>query len=154
MRSVYIAGKGPSFSSFDWSNVDGIRVGVNQAAFKIPDCDYATGADRSMMVTFRTLPTNITIIRRVGNKMWRPVHKSVEGPLSDTSGGMAVKYFAKLGHTEFHLIGFDAMRGGSHQHDAMFEKLNPDHDFSKCSNDIRSALSQFNIDPIFEGEIV
>lgn len=113
---IWIFGKGPSLDYFDFSKAGIFRIGINEAAFDIPNCWAALAVDKVVVEKYKLLldpsillflPTFYTVFNL---SPLTPYYIPEEIP-TITSGQAALFIAHKLGATHIHLIGFDSLFG-------------------------------------------
>lgn len=117
-EKVWIAGKGPSLDLFDWSKSDWCRIGINEAAFIIPNCWAGFAKDFQIVEKYLQYPIDPNILVFVKDTwpqkytkfkkkfIWnRPKHADILFGTSTT----CLQVLYNLGAREFHLIGFDSI---------------------------------------------
>jgi hypothetical protein len=118
-NEVWLAGKGPSLDTFDWTGAGWCRVGINQAALVVPGCYAAIARDQSVMRIFQEcLPRHIWLIRRRGHVALFPgfartveIDKHPDYNYQGTATH-ALRFLHMQGAKLIHMVGFDAITNG------------------------------------------
>lgn len=114
---IWIAGKGASFDSYDWSVANQYRIGINETAFLIPDCWGAIALDfRVLQKYMNELDKNILVfLKHTQFKasfpkqfVWSPVDCKA---IVFGTANAALCLFYWLGARKIHLVGFDSISG-------------------------------------------
>lgn len=117
-KEVWIAGKGPSLDRFDWDKAGPARFGINETAFIIPDCFGAFALDSYVLEKFKNdLPNHVIVFLRNRKNFKFPNQyvylrgKEYKHGFGTIHTAIQVLYY--LGARAFHLIGCDALDGGT-----------------------------------------
>ncbi len=141
-KEVWLFGKGPSLDTVNWDEVGDFRIGINHAAYRIPNLDMVFANDgpmqeeiyESIMAEYWS-PYNIIFASR-SRRIDFPYHlvHTAEGR---GTAGYAVSVLIDLGVKSFHFVGFDAF----------FEKFGYAKDLpgSPVKPEIYSAIIEFMI---------
>ncbi len=112
-KEVWLFGKGPSLDTVNWDEVGEFRVGINHAAYRVPNLDMMFANDGPMQEElFDSMragywsPYNVVFVSRA-RKIDFPCHlvHTAEGR---GTAGYAVSVLIDLGVKSFHFVGFDA----------------------------------------------
>ncbi len=112
-KEVWLFGKGPGLDSVRWSGVGDFRVGINHAAYRVPNLDMVFANDTPMQdELFDAMragywnPFNIVFVSRA-RRVDFPYHlvHTAEGR---GTAGYAVNVLIDLGVKTIHFVGFDA----------------------------------------------
>ena len=114
LNEVWIAGKGPSLDTFDWSKAGVYRFGINETAFIIPFCFGTFAIDYHILNKYKkSLNSNIIVFRKFTHIdyefprmfLWdRNMMKDAHATLC-----IAIQVLHHLGARKFHFIGCDSM---------------------------------------------
>ena len=126
-KEVWVGGKGPHIDTYDWSKAGPFRVGVNEAALLIPDCQVVVAVDYGVWGTLqKKLLPNILVFMEEGIKNkkfteWpnNPVYRYKVGRESFPgfeSAPHAVMLCGHFGVEIIHFVGFDGMSYSDAQH--------------------------------------
>lgn len=111
--SVWVAGKGPSLDSFDWSKAGKFRVGINEAAFVVPNCTVALALDTEIIHKYKDkLDENITVyLRDRKNFKFKNQYRWSRRDVKHHFGSLnvAIQLLYKQGARIFHLVGCDSV---------------------------------------------
>lgn len=118
-HEIWLAGKGPSFDVFNWAGAGPCRIGINEAAFLIPECWGAIANDPPILSKYVSLlPEHITVFRYIHYPEFQfPKQYAYDvGPeqfVKETfsTATCALQLFAGLGAEIVHFIGFDSIDG-------------------------------------------
>jgi len=113
-KEVWIFGKGPSLDYVRWEKIGDFRIGINHAAYRVPNLDMVFANDAPMqdelfdaMRSGYWSPFNIVFVSRA-RRVDFPYHlvHTAEGR---GTAGYAVSVLIDLGVKHFHFVGFDSM---------------------------------------------
>ena len=120
---IWLAGKGPSLDSYNWSLANEYRIGINETAYVIPNCWGAIAIDYRVLdkykgMNHKTLPANILVFRKdchiryifPNMYIWS---KGREVQFLYGTAAIAIQLFHYLGAKTIHLVGFDSFKGDS-----------------------------------------
>lgn len=112
-QHVWIAGKGPSLLTFNWSQAGPSRLAINEAAYHVPELWAAIASDRIMLQHYeRNIPAHVKVFcpRKMANQL---NIVNIE-PYTITRCPTVVRALVLMAHkgfTHFHMIGFDSRFG-------------------------------------------
>ena len=116
-KEIWLAGKGPSLDTFDWSKAGPMRIGINEVAFLIPKCWGAIAYDQHIHTKYiLDLDPNVVVFRRMRDiqytfpkmYLW---NKEVRARYNLTTLNVALELFYFLGCRLLHLVGCDSWTG-------------------------------------------
>jgi hypothetical protein len=112
-HEVWIAGKGPSLDRFDWTVAGWCRIGVNEAAYIVPNCLAASGTDNCILEMYRAKPPNVQFYMVPSTVNYIRFQKVMtwDSEKGYGSGPATVLTCIRKGAKIIHLIGFDALKG-------------------------------------------
>lgn len=121
LKEIWLAGKGPSLDSYDWSQANQYRIGINETAFIVPNCWGAIAIDYRVLdkykgVTYKALPKELLVFRKDCHTryvfpnmyVWS---KGKEVKFLYGTAAIAIQLFHYLGAEIIHLVGFDSFKG-------------------------------------------
>lgn len=114
-NEIWVAGKGPSLDTFNWSKAGIYRVGINETAFLIPRCTVALALDTLVLHKYKDdLDENITVCVRDRKKFrFKNQHSWTRNEVKHHFGSLnvALQLFYNHGVRIFHLVGCDSVDG-------------------------------------------
>lgn len=159
---IWLAGKGPSLDTFDWSKAGKYRVGINEAAFVIPDCYGAIAIDYYVLDKYLTFDK----IKDGSIKVFRKqAHVSYDFPNQHlwtctafkgySTASVALDVFSSLGFNIFHLVGFDSISNpSSYQYADNVKVFGEDKDrpknYDRINAKILEVITEKGIEVIWE----
>lgn len=114
---VWIAGKGPSLDTYDWGGAGKYRVGINEAAFIVPNCWAAIAVDYPVLNKYKNLSTSILIFQKVTHRsysfpnpkyLWQSGREVIEMQGGTSCKALQICWY--LGFRIFNMVGFDSLR--------------------------------------------
>lgn len=145
--TAYLAGKGPSLLTYDWSQANFYRFGLNEAAYHVPECLAAIASDRLALDDYaKNLPEHITVYRPILTKGVYHFKKNRYYDIEKKPTAVrALIIFKQLGFTNVHMIGFDS-RFGDHSYADIPTLLPPPKDYDKVNMLIDETASELKLE--------
>jgi hypothetical protein len=160
-KEIWLAGKGPSLETFDWSKAGKYRVGINEVAYLIPDCWGAICVDGRIYRRYQydPLPEGVIVFRRNDRKINYPkmyiwkLGTEVRHP--GATAMTAIQLFHYLGARIFHFVGFDSMSNIPGYANSILNikgKGTSQDNYAGINKRIRQIIAEFKIECIWEHE--
>jgi hypothetical protein len=137
---IWLAGKGPSLDTFDWSKAGKYRVGINEAAYFVPDCWGAIALDervldkymgkcvpsRHLTYDHEPLPPHIIVFKKPSAARYNfpndyTWQKHVQVQTCYSTATVAIELFHSFGVKKINFIGFDSWDGVGNYSDKIIE---------------------------------
>ena len=154
---IWLAGKGPSLDTYDWSQANSIKIGINEAILKIPN-GWGVFAVDYMVWECLTKEMSKNILAFIKNKTY-----AVQFPLEyrwkieDSKPGFgtaahAIMILSTLGVEKIHFVGFDSFNGGSHKYAQSLQDrpFRNNDKYAAMNRYIREALRLTKIEAVWE----
>jgi hypothetical protein len=161
-EEVWLAGKGPSLDTFDWSQAGRHRIAINEAAFVVPECFAAIGCDYPVLDRYlEELDPSIIVLRKkthVRYKFQKMFLWNYEqhAQIRVNTAPSAISVIYHLGARTIHFVGFDSFSGvGTYANrikEIKAEGKNKDC-FRNINQAIRKVIEQYKIKAIWEHEL-
>lgn len=162
-EEIWIAGKGPSLDSYDWSKAGWCRIGINEAALVVPECYGAIALDYAVQRRYlKELDSRILVFRKSTHtnynypnmyiwKLGREVgHVFATAPT-------ATQIFAYLGAKVIHYVGFDSIttrrNDCSNKVDSIKGRGENSDGYVAINKELKRIIRDYGITAIWEHEL-
>lgn len=114
MQDCWLAGKGPSLDSYDWSKANKYRYCINETVFVVPEPFAAIALDYSVLDKYRDAKLQTLVLRKNIHYMYtftcmRIWSKGIEATNLYSTAVLAVQLLKHYGHKRIHFVGFDSV---------------------------------------------
>lgn len=162
-EEIWLAGKGPSLDTYDWTQANKWRFAINETAFVVPECMGAYAIDTPVLKKFLELDDDIIIFRKRTQLhfeyarmfLWMYEQCSVKIRIASAPTFIQILYF--LGARKIHFVGFDSMTTGTGEQAQCIKDINGQ---GKCSDGyqminthIKKILDIKNIEAVWEHDL-
>jgi hypothetical protein len=157
-EEIWLAGKGPSLDTYDWTKANDYRVGINEAALIIPKCWGAVSLDpRVLRRLEKELDSNVIVFVHDGTGPynfknifywnWSPTIVHCAGTLP-----LAIQIFAEQNVRVVHCVGCDSLNGDTKYAESI-TKINAEghpSGYKKINEQMKDLLNSLNIEIVWE----
>ena len=113
-EEIWLAGKGPSLDTYDWSKANEYRIGINETVYVIPECWGAIALDNRVFIKYKqNLNKNITVFVKDTKAykfkksiIWKR-NKIIKNIFSTAVAAVQIFYY--YGARKIHFVGFDSL---------------------------------------------
>lgn len=175
-EEIWLAGKGPSLAKFDWTKAGKYRVGINEAAYFVPDCWGAIALDerildkyagrcvpsRHLAYDHTPLPSNIIVFKKPSasrysfplDYTWKK-HEQVK--TCHCTATVAIELFHSFGVKKINFIGFDSWDGQAAYADIILNfngKGSNCDGFKEINRQIAKVLEETGVEAVWHHQLM